>query len=96
MTRVGGGAITSELHPGFRVPTLSHHLLLWADIARDMALQRHGVEFLTPDVEVFAPALDGRALTLYRRSDDAAPTPSGRSARRMPTPIQSIDAPSAG
>ncbi|HEY6359888.1 MAG TPA: NAD(P)/FAD-dependent oxidoreductase [Vicinamibacterales bacterium] len=71
---VGGGAITSELHPGFRVPTLSHHLLLWADIARDMALQRHGVELLKPDAEVFAPGLDGRALTVYddpKRSADA-------------------------
>ena len=65
---VGGGAITSEVHPGFRCPTLSHHVLLWADIARDMQLQRHGLEVLRPAAEIFAPALDGRGLTLY---DDA-------------------------
>ena len=65
---VGGGAITGEIHPGFRCPTLSHHALLWADIARDMQLQRHGLEVLRPAAEVFAPALDGRGLTL---DDDA-------------------------
>ena len=65
---VGGGAITSDIHPGFRCPTLSHHILLWADIARDMQLQRHGLEVLRPAAEIFAPALDGRGLTLY---DDA-------------------------
>ena len=71
---VGGGAITGELHPGFRCPTLSHEILLWADLARDMGLERHGVEWLKPDTDVFAPTLDGRALTLYedpRRSADA-------------------------
>jgi phytoene dehydrogenase-like protein len=62
---IGGGAITSEIHPGFRCPTLSHHALLWADIARDMQLQRHGLDVLKPPIEVFAPALDGRALTLH-------------------------------
>ena len=39
-----------------------------------MGSQRHGVELLKPDTDVFAPALDGRALTLYedpRRSADA-------------------------
>jgi phytoene dehydrogenase-like protein len=62
---IGGGAITGEIHPGFRCPTLSHEILLWADIARDMALERHGVEWLQPAADVFAPSADGRALTLY-------------------------------
>ena len=34
-----------------------------------MDLARHGVELLTPDADVFAPTLDGRALVLY---EDAA------------------------
>src|SRR5688572_6171551 len=71
---VGGGAITGELHTGFRCPTLTHSTgLLWNDIAHDMDLRRHGVEFLPSDVQVFAPDLDGRALILYndlRRSVD--------------------------
>jgi phytoene dehydrogenase-like protein len=74
-TTLGGGAITGELHPGFRCPTLTHSTgLLWNDIARDMDLRRHGVEFLRSDIQVFAPDLDGRALVLYndlRRSVDS-------------------------
>jgi len=63
---VGGGAITEELHPGFRCPTLAHHVgPLWTEIVRDMELARHGVEFLVPGTQVFAPGLDGRVLMLY-------------------------------
>jgi phytoene dehydrogenase-like protein len=64
---VGGGAITGELHAGFRCPTLTHSTgLLWRDVAREMELERHGVEFLTSDTQVFAPAADGRALVVHR------------------------------
>src|SRR5919204_538793 len=32
---VGGGAVTEELHPGFRCPTLAHHVgPLWTEIVR--------------------------------------------------------------
>lgn len=69
---VGGGAITSEIHPGFRCPRLTHSTgLLWREIADEMALARHGVEFLRPRAQVFAPDRDGRALVL---SDDPART----------------------
>lgn len=91
---VGGGAITGDLHPGFRVPTLSHHLLLWTDIVRDMALQRHGVEFLKPVADVFVPALDGRALTLYhdpQRSADAIRPFSAADADAYPAYRHAID-----
>src|SRR5207245_7388738 len=40
-------------------------------IARDMRLERHGLVMLQPDVRVFAPTPDGRALLLF---DDAAET----------------------
>lgn len=69
--RVGGGAITSELHPGFRCPTLTHHTSLWTSIVADMDLRRHGVDFITPPVRLFAPQPDGPALVLY---DDAQRT----------------------
>ena len=72
---VGGGAITGDLHPGFRCPTLTHSTgLLWEAVARDMDLRRHGVEFLQSDAQVFAPGTDGRALVLYndvRRSAES-------------------------
>lgn len=68
---VGGGAITSELHPGFRCPTLTDEVSLRADIADDMQLGRRGVEFLHPPVDTFAPVHDGPPLVVYA---DAART----------------------
>ena len=53
-----------DLHPGFRCPTLSHHTPLWSDVARDMELGRHGLEVLRPDVDTFAPGLDGPPLVV--------------------------------
>jgi phytoene dehydrogenase-like protein len=85
---VGGGAITDELHPGFRCPTLAHHVgPLWTDIVRDMDLARLGVEFLVPATHVFAAGLDGRALALYDdvgRSAQAIQTLSAKDAAAYP------------
>ena len=91
---VGGGAITSELHPGFRCPTLTHSTgLLWSDIARDMDLRRHGVEFLQSEAQVFAPGLDGRALVLYndvRRSVESIGALSAKDAHAYPAYRESM------
>ena len=62
---VGGGAITGDLHPGFRCPTLAHHTSIWADVVAEMDLPRHGLEFLTPRVELFAPGRDGPPLIVH-------------------------------
>ena len=63
---IGGGAVTSELYPGFRCPTLTHHTCVHADVVRDLDLAHHGVEFLSSPVEVFAPGRDGASLVLGR------------------------------
>jgi len=71
---VGGGAITTEIHPGFRCPTLAHHASIRADIAGDMQLAQHGLAWLEPRVESFAPALEGPPVVVYgdtRRTGDA-------------------------
>ena len=85
---IGGGAVTGELHPGFRCPTLTHSTgLLWKTIASEMDLRRHGVEFLTSDAQVFAPGSDGRALTLYndvRRSSESIRAFSTKDAAAYP------------
>jgi len=65
---VGGGAVTGELHPGFRCPTLSHNVMLHERIVREMELRRHGVEFLAPPAAVFTPSAAG-PIVLY---DDPA------------------------
>lgn len=69
---VGGGAITSELAPGFRCPTLTHEVLVHEQIVRDLGLRSHGVEFLRPDVDMCAPSPDGPAVVLHRDPARAA------------------------
>src|SRR6478609_8333652 len=65
--QVGGAAITEEFHPGFRCSILAHSAgPLRADVVRDMQLEKHGVKFVIPDVDVTSLAPDGRALMLYR------------------------------
>ncbi|HEX5070145.1 MAG TPA: NAD(P)/FAD-dependent oxidoreductase [Vicinamibacterales bacterium] len=64
---VGGGAASSELAPGYRVPELSHSL---GPVAREvihaLRLDRAGLEFLTPDPSLTSFTADGRALVFHR------------------------------
>ncbi|MGC2089747.1 MAG: NAD(P)/FAD-dependent oxidoreductase [Candidatus Acidiferrales bacterium] len=79
---VGGAAVTEEFHPGFRASILDAvHGPLASAIARDMELDRHGVQFLEPAARVFAPHPDGRALLLHSdaRKSAAAIAPSSKS-----------------
>lgn len=71
---VGGAAVTEEFYPGFKSSTLAHSAgPLVPHVARDLELERHGLTFIKPEVRVFAPAPDGRALCIY---DDPARTAS--------------------
>ncbi len=73
--RIGGAADTSELAKGFRVPTLAHTVgRLRPSVHRDLDLKAHGLALLAPDVRVFAPGPEGRAVTLW---DDIARTADG-------------------
>jgi phytoene dehydrogenase-like protein len=71
-SQVGGGAITTELAPGFRCPTLSHDVGVHDQIFAAMDLRRHGVELLTPDVDVCALSPDGAPLVLWNNYAQAA------------------------
>ena len=63
----GGAAMTSELVPGFRVPTLSHALgPLHRDIARALRLDRDGVDVISPDPALTTIAPDGRTISFHR------------------------------
>ncbi len=63
---VGGAAETSELSRRARLPTLAHTVgRMRASVVRDLALTRHGLSLMAPDVRVFAPQPDGRAVTLW-------------------------------
>ncbi|MHB8958417.1 MAG: phytoene desaturase family protein [Candidatus Limnocylindrales bacterium] len=64
--RVGGAAVTEEIAPGVRVPTLAHTVgRLRPAVARDLDLGAFGMALVSPEVRVFAPQPDGRAVTLW-------------------------------
>jgi len=66
---VGGAAITTELAPGYRAPTLSHAI---GPISREVVralrinISRAGLEFLTPDPALTTFTEDNRALVFHR------------------------------
>jgi phytoene dehydrogenase-like protein len=66
---VGGGAVTQEIAPGFRVPALAHSTgPLRRDVVDDLLLVSHGLEFVKSDVDV---ALLGSARPLVMWRDQA-------------------------
>jgi phytoene dehydrogenase-like protein len=71
---VGGAAVT-EILGGARVPTLAHTVgRLRPSVARELDLARWGLALVAPEVRVFAPQPDGRAVSLWAdlgRSVDA-------------------------
>ena len=63
---VGGGAVTEEIHPGFRCSILDHAAgPLSPGIIADLDLARHGLEMITPEARVLALGPDGRAICIY-------------------------------
>jgi phytoene dehydrogenase-like protein len=67
--RIGGAAETAELG-GARVPRLADTVgRLRPSVVKDLDLRSHGLRLAAPDVRVFAPQPDGRAVTLW--SDQA-------------------------
>jgi phytoene dehydrogenase-like protein len=70
--QVGGAAETAELG-GAWVPRLAHTVgRLRPSVVRDLGLHDHGLRLLAPDVRVFAPQPDGRAVVLRDGIDRTA------------------------
>ena len=66
---VGGAAETSDLG-GVRIPRLADTVgRIRPSVVKDLELRSHGLRLVAPDVRVFAPQPDGRAITLW--SDQA-------------------------
>ena len=64
--RIGGATVTEELAPGVRAPSLAHTVgRLRPSVARELGLTRHGLSLVSPEVRVFAPQPDGRAVSLW-------------------------------
>lgn len=70
---VGGVAVTEEFAPGFKTSSVFHAAgPFLPSIARDLGLEKHGLSFIQTEVRVFAPAPDGRSVTLYGDSKRTA------------------------
>jgi phytoene dehydrogenase-like protein len=67
-THVGGGAVTAEIHAGFRCPRFSHEVVIDKRIVGDLNLKRH-VDFITLPTLACAPSPDGDPIVLH---DDIA------------------------
>jgi phytoene dehydrogenase-like protein len=66
---VGGAAVTEEIHPGFRCSTLAHSVgPFFPKIAKDLDLERHGLEIISPEARVLALAPDGRSICIYNET----------------------------
>jgi phytoene dehydrogenase-like protein len=93
--RIGGCAITTDIVPGFRCPTLSHWAAIDPAIVRALDLGRHGLQVVGSDALACAPTLDGRALTLWadrqRAAHDIAAF-STKDATRYPECLASVAA----
>lgn len=79
-SEIGGGAITSEIHPGFRCPTLTHEVLLQQRIVRDMELDKYGFARLPAAMQVCALAGAG-SLVLHADGRRATESIRGLSAK---------------
>ena len=63
---VGGGAVTEEIHPGFRVSTLDHAAGPFSpEVLSDLNLSSFGLQMISPTVRVVALSPEGRSLCIY-------------------------------
>jgi phytoene dehydrogenase-like protein len=54
---VGGAVVTEEIHPGFRISTVSYVVsLLRPEVIKDLELKRNGFEMLRLDDSLARPA----------------------------------------
>ncbi|HSK62981.1 MAG TPA: NAD(P)/FAD-dependent oxidoreductase, partial [Pyrinomonadaceae bacterium] len=64
---VGGGAVTEEIHPGFRVSTLDHVAGPFsAEVAADLKLSPFGLQLIDPPARVLALGADERSVCFYK------------------------------
>ena len=64
--RVGGVLRNTEVAPGFTAPGITHTVgRLRPSVVSDLKLASHGLAMVEPDVRMFAPQPDGRAVTFW-------------------------------
>jgi phytoene dehydrogenase-like protein len=62
---IGGACAAKEFHPGFHAALATSTGPLLAQIANDLQLERHGVQFIRPAVRVTALNPNGAPLCIY-------------------------------
>ena len=63
--QVGGGAVTREFAPGFKVSACAHILhLLHPKVIKDLRLKKHGLKLASKNLPTVALGADGQHLTL--------------------------------
>jgi phytoene dehydrogenase-like protein len=63
---VGGGAVTEEIYPGFRVSALDHvDGPFSAQVISDLNLSSFGLQMITPEARALALSPDGRSVCIY-------------------------------
>jgi phytoene dehydrogenase-like protein len=67
----GGECATEEFHPGFRSSLAGSTGPFLPEIVKALQLKRYGLEFSKPEVQVWAPNLNGPSIFIY---DDAKRT----------------------
>src|SRR5262245_43064941 len=89
--RPGGAARTDTIAPGFRTSTRAHAAAIDPAIVRALALERHGLQIVRPEVDVAAIGGE-RPLVLWHDSGRAAreiQSWSARDAERYPAFLES-------
>src|SRR5678815_2075099 len=70
---VGGGAVTEELEPGFRVSSLDHATGPFSkSVVSDLDLGSFGLELLTPEVQLLGLTPDGESLAIFNDTERTA------------------------
>ena len=70
---VGGIAVTEEIAPGFRCPTVAHSTgPLLPEVLKDLKLADHGLELIKPTVQLTALNPDGPPISVYEDAQRTA------------------------
>ena len=81
--QVGGGAVTREIAPGFKVPACAHILhLLHPKVQRDLNLKAHGLRLACKNLPTVALDSGGGCVTLSGDKIGGAVSPADQKAWR--------------
>src|ERR1051325_2453518 len=91
---IGGACVTEEFHPGFRASLANSAGPLLPQIADDLELNKYGLEFITPSVQVCALNPSGRAICIYqdvKQTASALSMSSSKDAERYPEFVETFE-----